>query len=176
MAPPPPGWPTGCWRPPPRSTGGCRSCSPATPAGRASPYPAACRPQAWSAAAAGALVQALLGLDVDVPAGLVRIEPPGVPPGGAGRRLRVDGLVAGHETFSAGVDAAGRGYLVGCSLRRDSAGLRQAGRGFARTWPCRVLAHGPLSLVQRASSRAVCRVRGCPAPWIRSLTSSRAAS
>ena len=39
------------------------------------PYPAACRPQAWSAAAAGALAQALLGLDVDVPAGLVRMEP-----------------------------------------------------------------------------------------------------
>ena len=30
-------------------------------------------------AAAGALAQALLGLDVDAPAGLVRIEPPGVP-------------------------------------------------------------------------------------------------
>jgi glycogen debranching enzyme len=83
------------------------------------PYPAACRPQAWSAAATGALAQALLGLDVDAPAGLVRIDPPGVPPGSAGRRLRVDGLVAGDETFSAGVDEAGRGYLAGCSLRRD---------------------------------------------------------
>jgi hypothetical protein len=83
------------------------------------PYPAACRPQAWSAAAAGALTQALLGLDVDVPAGLVRIEPPDVSLGGAGRRLRVDGLVAGDETFSAGVDEAGRGYLVGCGLRRN---------------------------------------------------------
>jgi hypothetical protein len=83
------------------------------------PYPAACRPQAWSAAAAGALAQALLGLDVDAPAGLVRIEPPVVPLGSAGRRLRVDGLVAGDETFSAGVDDAGRGYLVGCSLRRN---------------------------------------------------------
>jgi glycogen debranching enzyme len=83
------------------------------------PYPAACRPQAWSAAAAGALAQALLGLDVDAPAGLVRVEPPDVPPGRAGRRLRVDGLVAGDETFSAGIDEAGHGYLVGCSLRRN---------------------------------------------------------
>jgi hypothetical protein len=83
------------------------------------PYPAACRPQAWSAAAAGALAQALLGLDVDAPAGLVRIEPPDVPLGNAGRRLRVDGLVAGDETFSAGVDETGHGYLVGCSLRRS---------------------------------------------------------
>ena len=82
------------------------------------PYPAACRPQAWSAAAAGALAQALLGLDVDVPAGLVRIEPPDVPLGGAGRRLRVDGLVAGDEAFSAGIDETGHGYLLGCSLRR----------------------------------------------------------
>ncbi|HEY1669748.1 MAG TPA: glycogen debranching N-terminal domain-containing protein [Trebonia sp.] len=82
------------------------------------PYPAACRPQAWSAAAAGALAQALLGLDVDVPAGLVRIEPPDVPLGGAGRRLRVDGLVAGDETFSAGIDETGHGYLLGCSLWR----------------------------------------------------------
>jgi hypothetical protein len=82
------------------------------------PYPAACRPQAWSAAAAGALAQALLGLEVDVPAGLVRIRPPDVALGGAGRRLRVDGLVAGHETFSAGVDETGRGYLDGCGLRQ----------------------------------------------------------
>jgi len=82
------------------------------------PYPAACRPQAWSAAAAGALAQALLGLDVDAPAGLVRMEPPDVPLGSAGRRLRVDGLVAGDQTFSAGIDETGHGYLLGCSLRR----------------------------------------------------------
>jgi hypothetical protein len=82
------------------------------------PYPAACRPQAWSAAAAGALAQALLGLDVDVPAGLVRIQPPDAAVGKAGRRLRIDGLVAGQESFSAGVDEHGRGYLIGCSLRQ----------------------------------------------------------
>jgi len=84
------------------------------------PYPAACRPQAWSAAAAGALTQALLGLDVDAPAGVVRIEPPKMPLGSAGRRLRVDGLVAGGETFGAGIDEIGHGYLVGCNLRRTS--------------------------------------------------------
>jgi hypothetical protein len=82
------------------------------------PYPAACRPQAWSAAAAGALAQALLGLDVDVPAGSIRVQPPDVAPGGAGRRLRIDGLVAGRETFSAGVDETGRGYLDGSGLRQ----------------------------------------------------------
>jgi glycogen debranching enzyme len=83
------------------------------------PYPASCRPQAWSAAAAGALAQALLGLDVDVPAGRVWLDPPDAPPGPASRRLRVDGLVAGLETFSAGIDESGRGYLAGCSLRRQ---------------------------------------------------------
>jgi hypothetical protein len=82
------------------------------------PYPAACRPQAWSAAAAGALAQALLGLDVDVPAGVVRIQPPDAAVGKAGRRLRIDGLVAGQESFSAGADERGQGYLIGCSLRQ----------------------------------------------------------
>jgi glycogen debranching enzyme len=84
-----------------------------------SPYPASCRPQAWAAASAGALVQALLGLDVDVPGGRVRVEPPGAGrpdqagAARAGTRLRVDGLVAGSETFSAGVDDTGAGYLRG---------------------------------------------------------------
>ena len=39
------------------------------------PYPSACRPQAWSAAAAVTVVQAALGLDPDVPAGRVRVCP-----------------------------------------------------------------------------------------------------
>ena len=80
-----------------------------------SAYPASCQPQAWAAAAAGALVQALLGLEVDVPGGRVRVAPPPALPGGAGRRLRVDGLVAGQELFSAGIDTDGAGYLTGLS-------------------------------------------------------------
>ena len=39
------------------------------------PYPPACRPQAWSAAVSPALVTALLGLDVDLPAGRVALSP-----------------------------------------------------------------------------------------------------
>lgn len=39
------------------------------------PYPASCRPQAWAAASAAVIVTALLGLQVDVPAGLVRTDP-----------------------------------------------------------------------------------------------------
>jgi hypothetical protein len=84
------------------------------------PYPAACRPQAWSAAAAGALVQGLLGLDVDVPAGTVTVRPPGVRVGGAGPRLNVDGLVAGTGTFSAGITGSGSPYIRGCSLKQIS--------------------------------------------------------
>ncbi|MGH3398724.1 MAG: amylo-alpha-1,6-glucosidase, partial [Streptosporangiaceae bacterium] len=77
-----------------------------------SAYPASCRPQAWAAAAAGALIQARLGLEVDVPAGRLTVTPPAPRPGGAGPRLHVDGLVAGDRTFSAGVDASGAGYVV----------------------------------------------------------------
>ena len=53
-----------------------------------SAYPASCRPQAWAAAAAGALVEARLGLDVDVPAGRLTVTPAGVRAGGAGARRR----------------------------------------------------------------------------------------
>lgn len=38
-------------------------------------YPAACRPQAWAAASSVAILQALLGLAPDVPAGVVRVDP-----------------------------------------------------------------------------------------------------
>jgi glycogen debranching enzyme len=81
-----------------------------------SPYPPSCRPQAWAAAAAGALVQAILGLDVDVPAGVVRVAPARPDPAAPVAMLRVHGLVAGQETFSAGVDADGSGYVSGLSL------------------------------------------------------------
>ena len=59
--------------------------------GRPMPYPAACRPQAWSAAAAVVLLQAATGLYPDVPAGQVRLRPlPGTPFGALTvRRLRV---------------------------------------------------------------------------------------
>lgn len=58
------------------------------------PYPAACHPQAWSAASAVALLQAFLGLWPDVPAGRIRLTPaPNLP----FERLTVAGLaVAGH--------------------------------------------------------------------------------
>jgi glycogen debranching enzyme len=81
-----------------------------------SPYPPSCRPQAWAAAACGALIQAMLGLDVDVPAAAVRITPRRLEGGLPPAPLRVDGLVAGSEKFSAGIDADGSGYVSGLSL------------------------------------------------------------
>lgn len=43
--------------------------------GRPVPYPAACRPQAWSAAAAVTVVHAALGLYPDVPEGRMLLRP-----------------------------------------------------------------------------------------------------
>jgi len=68
------------------------------------PYPAACRPQAWSAAVGVALVSAVLGLEVDVPAAEVRLRPMRPSPVGA---LRVSGLRAGTGEFEVAVSAAG---------------------------------------------------------------------
>ncbi|MFI1566981.1 glycogen debranching N-terminal domain-containing protein [Streptomyces sp. NPDC020490] len=47
------------------------SAESATPA----PYPASCRPQAWAATSAVAVLQAALGLDADVPGGTVTVKP-----------------------------------------------------------------------------------------------------
>jgi len=68
------------------------------------PYPAACRPQAWSAAAAVSLLTSVLGLDVDVPAGVVRLRPMRPSPVGA---LHVRGLRIGGGEIEVAVDAAG---------------------------------------------------------------------
>jgi glycogen debranching enzyme len=68
-------------------------------------YPAACRPQAWSAAASIALVQAALGLRADVPAGELSVRPD--PAFASWFPMRVTGLqVAGHD-LAVTVDAGG---------------------------------------------------------------------
>lgn len=68
------------------------------------PYPAACRPQAWSAAVGPAFVQALLGLDVDAPNGVVSLAPMSPSPVGA---YEVTNIRLGSGTLSVRVDAAG---------------------------------------------------------------------
>jgi len=70
------------------------------------PYPAACRPQAWAAAVGPAFVPALLGLDMDVPAGKVRLHPIAPSPVGV---YEVHGIRIGRtDTLSVRVDDAGR--------------------------------------------------------------------
>jgi glycogen debranching enzyme len=69
------------------------------------PYPAACRPQAWAAAAPLSALVALLGLDVDVPGGRVTVRP-ALPQ--ALLPLSVSGLRLGGHDLGLEVDRDGR--------------------------------------------------------------------
>ena len=73
------------------------------------PYPPSCRPQAWAAAAGPAIVTALLGLDVDAPAGRLALRPMAPSPVGA---YRVRGLRVGTGVLDVDVDADGRARVV----------------------------------------------------------------
>ncbi|MFG2102387.1 glycogen debranching N-terminal domain-containing protein [Micromonospora echinaurantiaca] len=75
--------------------------------GRPVPYPAACRPQAWSAAGAVLLLQAAAGLYPDMPAGRVTVAPLAGLGGIAAEGLRIAGAPvavtvdrAGHATVT----------------------------------------------------------------------------
>jgi len=68
------------------------------------PYPAACRPQAWSAAASVSLVASLAGLDADVPGGTMRSTP--VQPWRLGP-TRLTGLRAGGRSVDVDIDRDG---------------------------------------------------------------------
>ena len=70
------------------------------------PYPAACCPQAWSAAAIGPIVQTLAGLSADN--GTLECLPPEGSPFGA---LAVRGLRFGQDELTVTVDREGRGRL-----------------------------------------------------------------
>jgi glycogen debranching enzyme len=78
--------------------------------GRPSPYPASCRPQAWSAASAGAILTVALGLRADVPGGTLQVDPVLPLPFGA---LRVEGLRLGGVPFSVSVSRDGEVEVVG---------------------------------------------------------------
>ncbi|MFJ2953403.1 glycogen debranching N-terminal domain-containing protein [Streptomyces sp. NPDC087270] len=73
------------------------------------PYPAACRPQAWSAAAGVLLLQAALGLSADVPGGRLRIDPAAA---GAFGPLHVSGLRVAGAPLSVRLDADGRAEVT----------------------------------------------------------------
>ncbi len=66
------------------------------------PYPASCRPQAWSAAGAVVMLQAFLGLAPDVPNGSVTLSP-----SRAAGALTVSGLQVGGQPFEVAVAADG---------------------------------------------------------------------
>ena len=74
------------------------------------PYPAACRPQAWSAAAAVAILEAMLGLDADVPAGRLRVAPPAGTPLGS---IEVRGLRVAGQPFGVAVGRDGTVEVTG---------------------------------------------------------------
>ncbi|SCL32387.1 Glycogen debranching enzyme (alpha-1,6-glucosidase) [Micromonospora nigra] len=78
--------------------------------GRPVPYPAACRPQAWSAAAAVLLLQAATGLYPDVPSGTVRLAPLAGPDLGA---VSAQGLRVAGSPVTVTVDSAGAATLTG---------------------------------------------------------------
>ncbi|WP_432950839.1 amylo-alpha-1,6-glucosidase [Kribbella sp. CA-253562] len=61
------------------------------------PYPLSCRPQAWAAASAIAVVIAALGIEPNVPAGTLDITPAADFPW---RSLRIDGVRLGERTLT----------------------------------------------------------------------------
>jgi glycogen debranching enzyme len=77
---------------------------------RPAPYPAACRPQAWSAASAVTVLQAALGLRADAPGGSLTLAPHAA---GGYLPLRASGLRLGEREFEVTVDAGGTTRVTG---------------------------------------------------------------
>ena len=75
---------------------------------RTVPYPAACRPQAWSAAAAVTVLTSALGLAPDVPAGTLRVSPAAATP----RPLVVRGLRLAGRRLDVQLDADGSVHVA----------------------------------------------------------------
>ena len=89
------------------------------------PYPTACAPQAWAAASPLFLLRVLLGLEPDLPAGVVEVDP--APPASL-LPLSVDQLHVGGATLGLDVTAASwraRGMLDG--VRTVAAGAASGG-------------------------------------------------
>lgn len=72
--------------------------------GQWAPYPASCRPQAWAAASAVAMLTVALGISVDVPSQRMTVRPPSPLPFGP---LSVAGLRVGDAVVSVAVDSTG---------------------------------------------------------------------
>ncbi len=78
-------------------------------AGRPVPYPAACSPQAWSAGAPLVLLRAMLGLEVDVPAGRIDIRP-NLP---TAESITVEGIRIGGRVVK--IEAMGNTGTIACT-------------------------------------------------------------
>jgi glycogen debranching enzyme len=78
--------------------------------GGPAPYPASCRPQAWSAASAGVLITTSLGLRADLPGGTLDVRPVRPAPFGA---VRVEGIRLGPHTLSVDVNRDGEVSVEG---------------------------------------------------------------
>ncbi|SCK45543.1 glycogen debranching N-terminal domain-containing protein [Streptomyces sp. WMMB 322] len=74
------------------------------------PYPASCRPQAWAATSAVAVLQAVLGLQADAPSGRLTVRPRMA---GGYVPLRARGLRLGEREFEVAVDADGTPRVSG---------------------------------------------------------------
>jgi glycogen debranching enzyme len=72
------------------------------------PYPPACRPQAWAAAAPVAIITALLGIEPDVPGGTLRVAPVRPFPW---RRFEVRGLPLAGGRLSVRIEGDAVGLL-----------------------------------------------------------------
>jgi glycogen debranching enzyme len=81
------------------------------------PYPAACRPQAWSAAAAVSVLGSVLGLVADAPSGELDVRPAasGLAP------ITVSGLMFDGQRLGVAVDAAGAATVEGARLTASAA-------------------------------------------------------
>jgi glycogen debranching enzyme len=72
--------------------------------GKPAPYPASCRPQAWAAASAGAVLVVALGLQADLPGRTLTVRPPRSMPFGV---LTVEGIRLGGATLTIRANRAG---------------------------------------------------------------------
>lgn len=77
---------------------------------RPAPYPASCRPQAWAAASAAAILTGVLGLTADVPNGRLRLTPMRPSPFGA---IAVTGLRWAGQPFEIALDRHGVATVTG---------------------------------------------------------------
>ncbi|MDE3203944.1 MAG: amylo-alpha-1,6-glucosidase [Acidobacteriota bacterium] len=79
------------------------------------PYPTSCSPQAWASAAPVAVVAAILGLDPNVPAGIIQVDPHVPPEWG---NLTMTDIAVGPERMSVHVARDGTWSVAGAQSVR----------------------------------------------------------